>query len=129
MKGNHRKAVIDLAIQQLHALLRSGSAGPMLEDATAVEWWAHCRRPGDPHQLHFDVDERRLRQGRTAYSLHHPIASSVLYLSDHGGPTLVIDQTASLRGLGSTGWAVSAACNRLLLFKGDLLHGVLPGEY
>lgn len=33
-----------------------------MEGVVAAEWWAHCRDPRDPHQLHFDVDERALRQ-------------------------------------------------------------------
>ena len=29
----------------------------------SVEFWAHCREPGAPHQLHFDTDETRLGPG------------------------------------------------------------------
>ena len=55
--------------------------------------------------------------------------SSVLYLGDSGGPTLVIDQSSACRGLGSTGWAVHPVSGRLAAFRGNLLHGVLPGTY
>jgi hypothetical protein len=32
-----------------------------------------CRRPSEPHQLHFDVDELRLRCGLGDYTLRHPV--------------------------------------------------------
>ena len=66
-------ALIDAAIQQLYAALQESGAAEGLGRVTQAEWWAHCRQPGDPHQLHFDVDETCLRQGRSAYTLRHPV--------------------------------------------------------
>lgn len=61
---------IEAAILRLHALL--GALRGL--DANAVaEWWVHTRPCSAPHGLHFDVDESRLRRGRGAYSLHHPV--------------------------------------------------------
>ncbi len=151
------------------------------------------RQPGEPHQLHFDMDETRLRRGRQHYALRHPVSlqreqgittargrglpgtadnadnadnavawisapcnlrmagarvmqmwtessrdvsvlhwavqvcSSVLYLSDGGGPTVVINQTPGDL-LGPEAWLVRPCCGRLTAFSGDLLHGVLPGR-
>lgn len=151
------------------------------------------RQPGEPHQLHFDMDETRLRRGRQHYALRHPVSlqreqgittargrglpgtadnadnadnavawisapcnlrmagarvmqmwtessrdvsvlhwavqvcSSVLYLSDGGGPTVVINQTPGDL-LGPEAWLVRPRCGRLTAFSGDLLHGVLPGR-
>ena len=55
------------------------------------------------------------------------LVSCVLYLTTGGGPTLVIDQTSSSVTLGSRGWAVRPVAGRLAAFRGDRLHGVLPG--
>jgi hypothetical protein len=75
----------------------------------------------------------------------HPLVSSVLYLTDEGGPTAVFDQTLESAGSTHAGEeavasvpvpaaaAQVAVCaparNRLLLFDGRLLHAVLhrPG--
>lgn len=76
----------------------------------------------------------------------HPLVSSVLYLSDHGGPTAVFDQTLEQAGqCGARDDAPTGAVprpdaaaqvlvcaperGRLLLFDGRLLHAVLhrPG--
>ncbi|KAK9840754.1 hypothetical protein WJX81_002374 [Elliptochloris bilobata] len=66
-----------------------------------------------------------------AYSLHHPVLSSVLYVSEQvedasWGPTVIIDQTPRSE-LGRCAWLVPAICNCLVSFPGSLLHGVLPG--
>jgi len=55
------------------------------------------------------------------------VMSSVLYLGDCGGPTLIINQTSSSDTLDERAWAVHPVDGRLVVFKGDLLHGVLPG--
>lgn len=73
----------------------------------------------------------------------HPIVSSVLYLTDEGGPTVVFDQTLERSSDSTAAESVAEAwpeapaqalvCapakNRMLLFDGRLLHGVLhrPG--
>ena len=55
------------------------------------------------------------------------LVSCVLYLTSGGGPTLIIDQTSSSAKLGARGWAVRPVAGRLAAFRGDRLHGVLPG--
>jgi len=68
--------------------------------------------------------------------VRNPIVSCVLYLdvggSDEapvGGPTLVTDQflAGSEGKLASKGWLVRPRLNRLAVFNGKLLHGVIPG--
>lgn len=54
--------------------------------------------------------------------------SSVLYLTPDGGPTLVLEQKPS-DPLAERGYLVQPCPNQLLVFKGDLLHGVLPGKH
>ena len=41
-----------------------------------AEWWVHTRGSSDPHQLHYDMDERFLGQGRAGYQLHHPVSTA-----------------------------------------------------
>ena len=54
------------------------------------------------------------------------VISSGLYLTDEGGPTLVLDQTPA-DPLADKGWLAWPCPNQLLAFPGNLLHGVLPG--
>ena len=59
----------------------------------------------------------------------HPAVSSVVYLSEHGDPTIVLDETID-KPLGAQ--RVFAAHPRersFLAFDGRLLHGVLPGPF
>ncbi len=55
------------------------------------------------------------------------LVSSVLFLTESGGPTLVLDQDPQ-GPLASRGWLVQPCPNQLLAFKGNLLHGVIPGK-
>jgi len=69
------------------------ASGPL--PTLTAEWWAHCRRHAEGHQLHFDS----LDEGK-GY-VRHPLISCVVYLSQTqglGGPTLVTDQV--MRGNG-----------------------------
>ena len=54
------------------------------------------------------------------------VMSSVLFLTAHGGPTVVLEQGAA-DGLAPRGFRVMPAENKLLCFPGSHLHGVLPG--
>lgn len=65
-------------------------------------------------------------QGREAYSLTHPSVGSVLFLTPHGGPTLILDQAPGAPHLASRGWVAHPEPAALLTFPGNLLHGVLP---
>ena len=97
-------------------------------DLTSCEWWVHQRAAGRSwgHELHFDVEERTMEiTGRVV----HPAVSSVVYLSEHGDPTIVLDETID-KPLGAQ--RVFAAHPRersFLAFDGRLLHGVLPGPF
>ncbi len=66
---------VEAAVCHLHALL---SKRRRLEPGVVAEWWVHGRSCGAAHGLHFDVDETRLRRGKRAYSLRHPVRSSRL---------------------------------------------------
>jgi hypothetical protein len=116
----------------------------------SVEWWCHKRdqSSGFAHQLHFDLDENSLQtykdnvNQQTTSGLSgskkdienslredlHPLVSAVLYLSEqkNAAPTLVTDQTLDAGSVATQAWLCHPAENRLLLFDGKLLHGVVP---
>jgi hypothetical protein len=68
--------------------------------------------------------------GQTWSQVRHPIVSCVLFLtSGHvGGPTLVTPQLRTDRTLANHGWLVHPTVNRLTVFNGSVLHGVIPGH-
>jgi hypothetical protein len=108
----------DRVLAVLHAHVCS--AFPQAAYAKRAEWWAHCRPHGTGHQLHFDSDD----EGRAG--VRNPLVSCALYLtSDIGGPTLVTDQAIGSSRLAQRGWATLPHTNRLLMFNGKYLHGVV----
>ena len=114
----------DTALEGVLAIWRAAvKALPEARNATYVEWWAHTRRRGDGHALHYDsvpglVDEAPPR---------HPLASTVTFLeASVGGPTIIFDQTVANKR-STRAWVAPARPNRLLVFDGSLLHGVVPG--
>jgi hypothetical protein len=105
------------------------------EKVESVEWWCHVRSEttSTAHQLHFDLDEvalaGRLSGGAEDGPSIHPLVSSVLYLNeccDNLAPTLLTNQTLDADSVASESWLCQPAENRLLLFNGDFLHGVVP---
>jgi hypothetical protein len=100
---------------------------------SSAEWWAHSRRGcGAGHQLHFDLDELRVRDAAAA-ALPHPLASCVLFLEGCGGPTLLTDLSVddpdaatAAAADAAEGFLCPAAPGRVLVFDGGLLHGVCP---
>jgi len=89
-----------------------------------AEVWAHHRPHCSGHQLHFDSDNEG--QGQ----VKHPLVSSIIYLSEEGcgGPSLITDQKLGDTQLAQNGWLTHPKRNRLVLFDGKVLHGVIPGR-
>jgi len=99
---------------------------PDLQSATGAEWWVHKRASGGGHQLHFDLDERHLNSGNGVRSA---MCTSILYLTGGScfGPTLVTDQRLKA-GPATKAWLVHPKANRMVIFDGSQLHGVVPGR-
>lgn len=116
-------AMTDSALDEvLRAIWRA--SGPKAREAKFVEWWAHTRQRGDGHALHYD-SVPGLTKGSAP---RHPLASTVTFLeASVGGPTVVFDQTVGNK-VATQAWLAAATPNRLLVFDGALLHGVLPGD-
>ena len=97
--------------------------GDIVNAAQFAEIWAHNRPHGSGHQLHFDSDD----EGRGG--IRHPIVSSAFFLQGNvGGPTLVSTQRLGDRILGESCWLCPPQANRLVVFDGSVLHGVVPGR-
>jgi hypothetical protein len=104
----------------------------------SVEWWAHMRQNTEAHQMHFDLDEIMLLNQRATSSTKkaskivpttnlHPLVSAVLYLNPGSAfPTVVTNQILQRESMATEAWICQPAANRLLLFDGSLLHGVVP---
>eukprot|EP00927_Polykrikos_kofoidii_P023202 TRINITY_DN21436_c0_g1_i1.p1 TRINITY_DN21436_c0_g1~~TRINITY_DN21436_c0_g1_i1.p1 ORF type:complete len:721 (+),score=97.15 TRINITY_DN21436_c0_g1_i1:56-2218(+) len=95
-----------------------------LDEFVGIEWW--CKNQSAALGAHFHFD--------TAFSddgLFRPAYSSVLYLSDEGGPTVVLDQAASLESgrwpeVPQESYIVMPRVNRWMVFPGELRHGMVP---
>jgi hypothetical protein len=96
-----------------------------LDTLQGFEWWVHTRPQGANlgHQLHFDTDEALLEQDQM---VDFPMSASVTYLTAGGGATVLLDQTPEATDNASRAWILKPQPQALLLFPGNLLHGVLP---
>ncbi len=107
----------------------SSNAGKAL--VVGAEWWVQHRRIDRPLYFHLDTDV-----GRHETRVRCPSLSSILFLSDTGGPTCILGQRPTeSRWTGKLQLSPAEAteadvvfpkAGRYVLFKGDLLHGVLP---
>lgn len=105
---------------------------PLLDPATAgVEWWVR-RAPAYHFQpWHVDKDDALfMRDG----VVRCPAASSILYLGDAGGPTMVSSQICGPGGNSlvprrlERAWTVAPRANRFVVFRGDAAHAVMPSR-
>ena len=94
-----------------------------------VELWAQRRPASSAMHLHFDVDEEHARHTSADEPLRCPATSVILYISDAGGPTLLLEQRPR------DAWRASVSCHacwpragQLMAFPGDWLHGVVPAD-
>ncbi len=124
-------SVIDSLVSQ-HILPIVSQAFPekkLNSNVHSYEWWSHCRndaKSGGAHQLHFDLDETRLAKSGKA---HSPLVSVVIYLtngSSNLAPTLVTDQVLHPDSVASHAVLCTPKQGRILMFDGQLLHGVVP---
>ena len=98
-------------------------------DCAGAEWWTQALSPSGRADiaLHWDKDETEAVRRK---QFTHPALASVLYLSDAGGPTIILPVTAEPhQSSRPREWDVTAVFprkNRFLTFQGNLLHGVAP---
>ncbi len=93
---------------------------PRGHEFIGAEWWLRATTTDTGFPFHFDRDEG-IRS-----SIVSPDLASILYLSNAGGPTVILDATPSRSAAPSAGIAVHPRPGRFGMFPGALLHGVLP---
>lgn len=108
-----------------HAIVLLASQVPCSSEFEGVEWWTLSVPAGRGLAWHFDMDLEKSRRKVVV----HPSLSSVLYLGDAGGPTIIVDQrlTSSGERVPATpgrGMAYLPAPNRFGAFDGGLRHAV-----
>jgi len=94
---------------------------PRAHELVGAEWWFRATATDTEFPFHFDRDEGI----RT--SIVSPSLASILYLSNAGGPTVILGATPSRSAAPDAGIAVHPRPGRFGMFPGELLHGVLPG--
>lgn len=98
--------------------------GHTREDFAGIEWW--CKNQSASLGAHFHYD-MAVADG----NLYRPAYSSVLYLADVGGPTVVLDQAADIHSpqwpeVPQEGYLAMPSINRWMVFPGELRHGMIP---
>jgi len=95
------------------------------------EWWVQLRNSNENIGFHVDKDEGIASEEQW---MKMPVLSTITYLTNTGGPTLVLDQSSNRGGnvqtpeLPVSGVLVYPKKNRHVLFRGNLQHGVV-GEF
>ena len=130
---------IEQLVAALYRLIRRGASPLHADEAAGLaggEWWVQEQALDDcPKEFHTDQD-LCLLPGRDGVqsSVAHPALSSVFYLDGIGGATAVFAQRRCVvaRGVSTLEPPLPPHAalafptpNQLLLFRGDLLHGVL----
>jgi hypothetical protein len=126
-RGQRPRNVLEEAVLWLEKIVRPGRDGTPYVGA---EYWVQrVKGVGGDIGFHLDKDES---VASNKHYLLHPEFSSILYLTNTGGCTLILDQH-SPDGNGydpvkaDEGELVCPQANKYAIFNGTLLHGVMPG--
>lgn len=109
------RLLFEQVIQHLRGFVPRGN------EFIGAEWWLRATTTDTGFPFHFDRDEG-IRS-----SIVSPGLATILYLSNAGGPTVIVDATPSRRTAPNAAIAVAPRPGRFAMFPGALLHGVLPG--
>jgi len=110
------RLLFEQVIQHLRSFVPRG------HEFVGAEWWLRATTTDTGFPFHFDRDEG-IRS-----SIVSPDLASILYLSNAGGPTVILNATPSRISAPNAGIAVHPRLGRFAMFPGTLLHGVLPGR-
>jgi len=119
-----RDAAPKTAAELAGRILLEKVLGGRSEDFVGIEWWCKSQTANLGAHFHYDM---AVADG----GFYRPTYSSVLYLADEGGPTVVLDQAADLHHLQwpdvpQEGYVVMPHVNRWMVFPGELRHGMIP---
>jgi hypothetical protein len=110
------RTFIEQVIRRLHAVVRPGP------QCVGAEYWMRAQPADTGFPFHFDRDEA-IRAWVSS-----PRLASILYLSNVGGPTLILDALPTNTVRPTRGVAVLPRRGRYVIFPGTLLHGVQAGD-
>ncbi len=110
------RLLFEQVIQHLRSYVPRG------HELIGAEWWFRATTTDTGFPFHFDRDEG-IRS-----SIVSPDLASILYLSNAGGPTVILDATPSRSAAPKSGIALHPRRGRFGMFPGTLLHGVLPAR-
>ncbi len=110
------RLLFEQVIQHLRSFVPRG------HEFIGAEWWFRASTTDTGFPFHFDRDEG-IRS-----SIVSPDLASILYFSNAGGPTLILDATPSRTVAPKAGIGVYPRPGRFAMFPGTLLHGVLPAR-
>lgn len=116
------------------------------ENFCGVEWWARMRTESRGQGLHYDqseADEPEMPCSicgaqQSSEWVHgnpwRPRWSSILFLTDEGGPTVLLEQIHTRADRNDPrcpqrGFMATPKRGRWLVFRGDLFHGSMPLEH
>lgn len=132
-------ALMPLAVHQTAVELDATSANretvserPLFAGA---EWWVQHRAPNRSLGFHFDVDSGLMTGQDKRYRT--PSTSSIFYLTDSGGPTVVLNQRLAngymwghrlAPGEATSCDIIFPEVNQFCMFPGHRLHGVMPSS-
>jgi hypothetical protein len=108
--------LFEQVITHLWSVAKPGTA------CRGAEYWFRVQAANTGFHFHFDRDES------VADHVVSPTMSSILYLSDAGGPTLIVDAGPSRTRAPKRGVGIFPRRRRFATFPGELFHGVWPGE-
>lgn len=123
------KTAIELAISTLARHVGVYDDEKIPGRISGAEWWVQIKSPEDGSiSFHFDKDEGIASEERW---MKMPYLSSILYVSDVGGPTVVFNQRTDRRGnekfppVPEEAFLSFPRRNRYVYFRGNLYHGVV----
>lgn len=120
------RSPVERAVAALHGVVAAELGGG--KQIAGMEYWVRHQHPRKGVIPHYDLDVQAQRDAGNAVS---PLRSSILYLTDSGGPTFIVDRKVADEGATARSKAQTAAfvyprAGRFCVFDGDLYHGVLP---
>jgi len=123
-----RPPLIAAVISRLQALV---DIPALNSDGAGVEWWVRKAPAYHFQPWHVDKDEALFMRDKV---VRPPIAATILYLSDVGGPTIFSSQTSDTDGLRllpprlERAWTIAPRRNRFVVGRGNAIHAVLPAR-
>ena len=127
--GAKPRFALERMARTIFDLHTAGLSTPYDAKTSGAEWWVHFRGPqvedGEAIGFHWDRDETYADVTKQNV---HPHVATVTYLSDHGAPTMILEQLPIAKGTCSIPKAYLShpKLGKHVSFDGRMLHGVPP---